>query len=261
MRRYKRTTVDAALAGFGIAALMGITTLANAHPLDTTEEEKFAAAHSGEHTHGPNDAPHTHEAPNADPAAPAAPAVDPAAPTAPEAPADPATPAAPATPPVIDKPKTEWIGSPNFDEQNGVKPQFYVIHWMVGHLAGTDRAFQNPSYEVATHYGIEGNELHQYVEEGDKAWGNGHPHANKFGISVEHAGGWTQPDGSLAKPSPETHATSARLLAHLSQKYGWGELKKGVNVFEHNDFSATACPGSTDVEGIIAEANRILKEG
>lgn len=162
---------------------------------------------------------------------------------------------------MVERPSVQWIGSPNYRPQSGIPPLFYVVHWMVGNLAGTDSAFPNASYGVATNYGIENGVIHQYVRDGDYAYGTGNTYANSRGISVEHAGGWALPGGGRFTPTDATHESSARLLAWLSQTYGWGELRVGVNVFEHRDFVATECPGTTRTAAIAARANQILAGG
>src|SRR5690606_9090952 len=110
---------------------------------------------------------------------------------------------------------------------------------------------------VATNYGIENGSIHQYVADKDYAYGSGDTWANSRGISIEHAGGWLLPDGSRMKPTMETHESSAQLIAYLSELYGWGELRVGVNIFPHNHYVATMCPGSLDMYWLAARANEI----
>lgn len=75
--------------------------------------------------------------------------------------------------------------SPNFAGRTG-KPELIVIHIMAGTLAGTDSWFASPASQVSAHYGIGVNgEIHQYVQEKDKAW---------------HAGRILNPSFSLYKP-------------------------------------------------------------
>lgn len=153
--------------------------------------------------------------------------------------------------------KIEWVGSPNFHRQFGVKKKFAVMHWMVGTLESTDKVFQSRARPVSTQYGIGDREIHQYVKDKDYAFGSGTTFANKYGISIEHEGGYLK-NGKRVKPSKATHETSAELLAHLSREHGWGRLKVGVNVFPHSHFRATQCPGSLDLDLIVARANELL---
>lgn len=151
----------------------------------------------------------------------------------------------------------KWVGSPNFRSQKNVAKKFIVLHWMVGTLAGTDSVFQNASRRVATNYGIQDTKVHQYVKDGDYAFGSGTRHANKFGISIEHEGGQMLKSGVRKKPTKLTHNTSAELCAKIAREHGLGVLKVGVNVFPHNKFVATQCPGSLDMEYIANKANEI----
>jgi peptidoglycan hydrolase-like protein with peptidoglycan-binding domain len=149
-----------------------------------------------------------------------------------------------------------WIGSPNYRAQTGIKPQFAVMHWMVGYLASTDAIFQVASRRVSTNYGIEDTRIHQYVRDGDYAFGSGNTRANTYGISIEHSGGNLM-GGVRRQPSQATVESSAQLLASLAKQYGWGTLILGRNVFRHSDFVSTECSGSLQVEQIIARANQI----
>jgi hypothetical protein len=151
----------------------------------------------------------------------------------------------------------EWVGSPNFRKQIGVAKKFAVLHWMVGTLSGTDASFAKQSFKVATNYGIEDTQIHQYVADADYAFGSGTVPANSLGISIEHSGG-DLVNGARRHPSPATHETSALLLAYLSRKHGWGHLSVGRNVFLHKDFVSTECPGSLDVRHIVERANTLL---
>jgi len=149
-----------------------------------------------------------------------------------------------------------WIGSPNSRVRLG-NVRFITLHWMVGNLRGTDQIFQKV-HGTATHYGIENDVVHQYVEESRSAPGTGSNAAIPYDITIEHAGGWLLPDGSRFKPSPATHETSAQLCADISRRHGLGKLVVGVNVFPHKHFVATACPGSLDLEWICNRANELL---
>lgn len=151
----------------------------------------------------------------------------------------------------------KWIGSPNFRTQNGIKKKFIVMHWMVGTLAGTDKVFQSKTRRVATNYGIEGKKVHQYVKDKDYAFGSGTRHANMYGISIEHEGGQMLKSGSRKKPTKLTHDTSAELCAKIAREHGMGQLVVGKNMFPHNKFVATQCPGSLDLEYIASRANQI----
>ena len=153
-----------------------------------------------------------------------------------------------------------WIGTRHFTPQSGIHKRHIDIHWMVGNLRGTDSAF-NGSRSASATYGIEGSVVHQYVHEKDYSYANGNTYANRYGVTIEHAGGWLLPDGSRMKPSALTHETSAQLCADISRRWGMGKLIPGVNIFPHNHWVATMCSGSTDVAWIAARANEIMGLG
>ena len=147
-----------------------------------------------------------------------------------------------------------WKGSPNCNA-GGNRPDKIVVHWMCGTLAACDATFSNPGREASAHYGVGPDEVHQYVREGDIAWHAGNGAANRTSIGIEHEGGPGWP------PSKATLDRSAELMADIARRYGWGELTWMGNVFPHNHFSATSCPGDTDTAYLVAKANEILGNG
>lgn len=147
-----------------------------------------------------------------------------------------------------------WKGSPNYNV-GGNSPDKIVVHWMCGTLASCDATFANPRREASAHYGVGPHEVHQYVREGDIAWHAGNAQANRTSLGIEHEGGPGWP------PSKETLDRSAELMADIARRYGWGRLTWMVNVFPHNHFSATSCPGDTNVAYLVAKANEFLGGG
>lgn len=182
----------------------------------------------------------------------------PSTPTAPPATPqlDPAQPWKHQTP---DSPLATWVGSPNYGYRAPATVKTHItLHWMDGTLAGTDAHFQNPGTikdgrgtGTSTQYGIGQTEIHQYVPEGEYAHGDGNAYSNANGISIEHEGG---PDRPI---TDAVYAMSARLVADIAARHQLGELKVGVNVYPHNHWVATECPGTLDLERIVTGANRI----
>jgi hypothetical protein len=154
----------------------------------------------------------------------------------------------------------EWKGSPNFKPQSGVKKKFIVFHWIVGTLNGATAHFQNAKAKVATNYGVGEGRIHQYVKDGDYAFGSGNTAANRDGISIEHEGGWLLKTGVRKVPTKKTLQTSAWLCAKIAREHNLGELIPNVNAFPHSKYVATQCPGTLDWQWICAEANRINAE-
>ena len=105
-------------------------------------------------------------------------------------------------------------------------------------------------------YGIGDKDIHQYVKEEDTAWHASNLTVNRESIGIEHEGGWLLEDKrSRQKPSSETHATSAKLVADICKRYGIPIDRNHIKL--HKEYRATACPGSLDVDWIIQAANEI----
>lgn len=153
--------------------------------------------------------------------------------------------------------KIEWKGSPNFYSQNGYKKKFIVFHWIVGRLDSATAHFQNPKAKSATNYGVGEGRIHQYVKDKDYAFGSGNTLANRYGISIEHEGGWMLANGKRKVPTKKVLQTSAWLCAKIAREHKMGKLVPGKNAFPHNKYVNTTCPGSLDWHWICEEANRI----
>jgi N-acetyl-anhydromuramyl-L-alanine amidase AmpD len=71
--------------------------------------------------------------------------------------------------------------------KDGNSPRIFVVHIMVGYMAGTDTVFRNPNAEASAHFGVSrGGAVWQWVDTDDTAW---HAfNANTYSIGVEHAG-------------------------------------------------------------------------
>lgn len=151
----------------------------------------------------------------------------------------------------------DWVGSPNFYPQSGVEKLFATDHWMVGTLASTDRAF-NGSRKASSTYGVGQQRVHQYVAEKDYPFSDGNTYANRHTISVEHEGGYLDSFGQRVTPSDAVIELSAHLHANIADRHHWGALRWMVNVFPHNHWVATACPGTLRTALMIGRANQLL---
>lgn len=144
-----------------------------------------------------------------------------------------------------------WNGSPNYWAGRTQPVGRIVLHWMAGSLTGTDATFQaNVGTERATsaHYGIEDENVHQYVRDEDTAW---HARqANPFTIGIEHS---AQP-GRAA--SDETYQSSIALVAALCKKHSIGAV-----LDPHSRYVVTTCPGSLDIDRIKQGVARLLTSG
>lgn len=147
----------------------------------------------------------------------------------------------------------------HFDDAN-TKKKGVVFHWSVTRtVKGIYDTFMG-TRRASAHYGIQDETIWQFVKDEDIAWHAKSANLNYIGI--ECCGGYEEVYGSgnRVPPTKETHDTAAQLLRYVADKYNWGELVLNKNVFEHNDFVATACPGTLDVNYIIKLANMATRE-
>lgn len=143
------------------------------------------------------------------------------------------------------------VGSPNYTKgRQGNKITGVIIHWMVGTLSSADAVFQNTSRNTSAHYGIEDTTVHQYVSTDDTAYHCGNWTVNTQTIGIEHS---AQPGRDA---SQATLDTSAQLIADLAKKYGFAINDQTVR--PHNRIVATQCPGTINVNYLIAKANELV---
>ena len=137
--------------------------------------------------------------------------------------------------------------------------KYIIAHWIVGTLASADATFQSPTRKASAHYGREGTTVHQYVDEKDTAWHASNLKINRESIGIEHSGGEKLYKGLIdrRKPSAQTHKTSAFLVADICKRYNI--VCSRDNIFPHNKFSNTQCPGSLDIDLIIKMAKDIIE--
>lgn len=144
-----------------------------------------------------------------------------------------------------------WVGSPNYTKgRGGNAVDRIVIHWMAGTLASTDSVFQDTGRQTSAHYGIENEEVHQYVKDEDTAYHSGDWNTNQRSIGIEHSAA----PGRNA--SENTYATSAQLIAQLCKKFDIPCDRQ--HIIKHSQVIATACPGTIDIDRIVNSAARIL---
>lgn len=119
-----------------------------------------------------------------------------------------------------------------------------ILHHNAGNLTveGCWSVWQ--TREASAHYQVEeSGRIGQLVYDRDTAWHC--PGQNSRAIGIEHAnsgfGPWTISDACLEN--------GAHLTAALCRAHGLGRPEWGVNVFGHNDFAATTCPGEIGTGG------------
>ena len=143
-----------------------------------------------------------------------------------------------------------WIGSPNYTTgRQGASIDKIICHWMVGTLSSTDSVFQNTTRGTSAHYGVgQGGQVHQYVRESDTAYHAGNWNANITSIGIEHEGGPTSPI------TESVYQTSAELIAQIWSRYG-----RELPLRKHNEFNATQCPGTLDINKLTEMARAVYK--
>lgn len=122
--------------------------------------------------------------------------------------------------------------------RSGRKINKIIIHYNAGDLTveGCYSVWQNRP--ASAHYQVESSgRIGQLVWDGDTAWHAGNWDANCSSIGIEHA---NKAGGYISEACLDA---GAHLVAALCKYYGLGRPKWKVNVFPHNHFAATSCPG------------------
>lgn len=126
-----------------------------------------------------------------------------------------------------------------------------TIHGIVIHHAASTsldsvgQVFSTPGRGGSAHYGVKGQQVHQYVREEDTAWHCGDWAGNSCTIGIETVNSTGAPDWLI---DDETFETLAKLVADIAKRNGLGTLKfdpDGVypTLSAHRDWSPTYCPG------------------
>lgn len=124
-----------------------------------------------------------------------------------------------------------------------------VIHWIVGTLASADARFMKAEEQASAHYGVEDNTIYQWVDEEHTSYAVGNYTRNQETISIEHSASPTRP------ASEKTYQTSGQLVREIAKR--WNIPLDRKHIIGHREISATACPGTIDIEKII----ELAKEG
>lgn len=158
---------------------------------------------------------------------------------------------------------------------NGKKTQIseITIHHAAANAAieSIGKLWQNPSQRTSSHYGVNGENVGQYVDEKDAAWCNSNFAANCRAITIECANsaevtGKTYAEtlkkgDSLGWPvSDQTFDTLIKLVADCAARNSLHPLVLGKSLTWHSMYSATACPGPyliSKLQYIVDKANEI----
>ena len=151
------------------------------------------------------------------------------------------------------------------NESNYTKGRTDTIHGIVIHHAASTsldsvgQVFSQYGRGGSAHYGIKGNQVHQYVREEDTAWHCGDWPGNCCTIGIETVNSTGAPDWLIDE---ETFNTLARLCADIAKRNGLGRVKFGPNdvyptLSAHRDWSPTYCPGDYLYSRMEELANKI----
>lgn len=167
----------------------------------------------------------------------------------------------------------EWLGpvpTTNFSQGRSGNPISLIVdHWMAATFDSALAHFMVPGIQVSAHYLVsQTGRIVQVVRDEDTAYHAGTWPANQMSIGIEHEASPT------VLPSSALYAASGWLHHKLSLDYGL-HLVVGETVEPHRNIVPTACPGTLDLDRIVAEAgggevtdqefidfyNRLIKPG
>lgn len=145
-----------------------------------------------------------------------------------------------------------WKGSPNFTKNRaGRQLKYIIIHWFGGGtLESANSRFQNPDSKASAHYGISKGRLWQWVRDTDASWNAGVFSFTLQSIGIEHD---AKPGFAL---SDQDYELSGQLVASLCHRYGLPLNRQ--TVIGHNQAKPTQCPGTINIDRIIAIAKKYL---
>lgn len=159
--------------------------------------------------------------------------------------------------------KQWWANSSNYTVGRQDTIHGIVIH----HAASTSldsigQVFSQYGRGGSAHYGVGGNQIHQYVREEDTAWHCGDWAGNSCTIGIETTNSTGAPDWLVAE---DTFNTLVKLVADIAKRNGLGRIKfepDGVypTLSAHRDWSPTYCPGDylySRMNEIADKANEI----
>lgn len=160
-----------------------------------------------------------------------------------------------------------WPANPtNYTNgREGNKIQGIVTH----HAASTSldsigAAFARAGRNGSAHYGVAGNQVHQYVDEANTTWHCNNWWGNLRTVSIETTNSTGAPNWEIA---PDTFETLVKLVADIAKRNNLGKLWVNPNadmptLSGHKDWygAATVCPGPSlypRLQEIADRANEI----
>lgn len=136
---------------------------------------------------------------------------------------------------------TYWMKKHYAPGRGGRKIEKIVIHHNAGNLSLKQIYDVWQIRQASAHYQIDAQgRVGQYVRDADTAWAVGGG-MNSSTISIEHANNRFAPSWTV---SEATLDNGAHLVAALCKHFQLGPPRWGINVFPHQAFYPTACPGA-----------------
>lgn len=145
--------------------------------------------------------------------------------------------------------------------REGNKIQGIVVH----HAASTSldsigAAFARAGRNGSAHYGVAGDQVHQYVDEANTTWHCNNWWGNLRTVSIETTNSTGAPNWEIA---PDTFETLVKLVADIAKRNNLGKLWVNPNadmptLSGHKDWygAATVCPGPSLYPRLQEIANR-----
>lgn len=130
-----------------------------------------------------------------------------------------------------------WMNKHFTSGRSGEQIQYVVLHYNGGDLSFQGCYDTWQTRRASAHYQVQSDgQVGQFVHDLDTAWHAGYMPANKRSIGIEHA---NQGDSI----TDQCIVSGSHLTAAICKAYGLGRPEWGSNVFPHNRFSSTDCPG------------------
>lgn len=134
-----------------------------------------------------------------------------------------------------------------------------TVHHAAGNTSidALGRLWQKVGRNGSSHYGVQGKQIGQYVDEADVAWTNSNWAANCRAVTIETANSGGAPNWPVAD---DTLETLIKLVADIAKRNGLVPLVYGKSLTWHSMYAATACPGpylAGKLQYIVDRANEI----
>lgn len=161
---------------------------------------------------------------------------------------------------------TSHYGYDGVKKRGSYKIDKIFVHHMAGNLTVQQCGNVFKTREASAHYGINGNQIGQYVDESEPAWhcGNKAYNLRSIGIECANCGGAS----TNWKVSDTTIKTLIKLLVDICRRNGIKKLNftgnLNGNICLHCYTQATACPGGylkSKMKWITDQANAELAKG